>query len=734
MKRSYKKFLVCAVLLFSVTFICSDASIAQSSSAQKLTEVLPDNVVGFIATSGADELGPAFEKTILSQIWTDPGVQTFYKSIYKELTAKIELQVQDPNASKSVDTVLNFTRLVKTRPVIIGAAQKLTTEGPPIYGFAILDAGPRKAQIATALTKLESMADDGDIIEVKIGSATLHGPKDTKGVPGYWGWIGNYLVFAINDGEGLAIRYLQDAPKDRPKPNYLQKVKSNNDALAVYINIQKTINLLGTVTKAEGDEKEVAVVEAVFKEIGFDKVKTVSSRIGFDGPDLVVNELIEVPQPRTGLFVCFNTIDMDIFDMVDERAMNATAFDCNMVGIYDTVIKAIKAAAGEDFDKVEEEIAEMEEELNFKIRDGLLESLKGEVLFYVLPGGIMPQSPQGGLILVAKLKNVKLWEDTVTALGKFAAEESDGMVQVSSQVQDGRTIQTLAVMPLAMVQIMPCWAISDDKVVIASNPTMCNLAIEQIKSGKKSIRSTEGFKKVTAKLPDNLTGLKYSDSKVQFNQMMTGLQQFWPMMTMVAAKAKLQLPFVLPSLTHIAEKMGPSCQYSWYDDQGFRSHYQGVGIEESIAAVAGGAIGVGIMMPALARTRNQAKRVVSMNNLKQLVLATIIYADDNDGIFPENLEQIKKYTNSSKVFESPVKPKDFNGPSYIYVQGHSTKTGTSPANGIIIYENPEYCDDKVNVAFLDGHVESMQRDRFLKTLKETYQRLGREMPEIKFKD
>ena len=39
----------------------------------------------------------------------------------------------------------------------------------------------------------------------------------------------------------------------------------------------------------------------------------------------------------------------------------------------------------------------------------------------------------------------------------------------------------------------------------------------------------------------------------------------------------------------------------------------------------------------------------------------------------------------------------------------------------------------INALFLDGHVEKMQKDRFLKALEATYKRLGREMPEIKFK-
>ena len=87
------------------------------------------------------------------------------------------------------------------------------------------------------------------------------------------------------------------------------------------------------------------------------------------------------------------------------------------------------------------------------------------------------------------------------------------------------------------------------------------------------------------------------------------------------------------------------------------------------------------------------------------------------------------YYGESKILESPLKPAGFEGPSYIYIKGHSPKAG-SPARKIVVYENPEYCRDKINALFLDGHVEAMQRDRFLKALEATYEGLGREMPEI----
>ena len=55
-----------------------------------------------------------------------------------------------------------------------------------------------------------------------------------------------------------------------------------------------------------------------------------------------------------------------------------------------------------------------------------------------------------------------------------------------------------------------------------------------------------------------------------------------------------------------------------------------------------------------------------------------------------------------------------------------------PGN-ILVYENPEFCSDKINVLFLDSHVQAMKADEFLRELEATYKRLGRKMPEVKFK-
>jgi len=645
MVRSGSTLFFCVVLLSSVGLMLSNAAVAAISPTDELVKVLPDDVLGFIATGGGDSLKADFEKSVLGRMWHDQGVKTFRDSIKKELLGKLEQEIDDPEAAEAIDSVRSLAKLILARPIIAGVAQKQAGDGPPVYGFVILDAGPRKAEIASALRHMESLADEGDIVEVEIGSAKMHAPDGTGDLSVYWGWVGSHFMIAVNDRDGLAMKHVS-APR-ATAPGYLKNLPGSGDALAVHGDFAKIGALVKAVAGQGQVPEEFGIVLAVLKELGLNNIKSGSARIGFAGPDVVSNSLLEMPAPRTGLFANLKTIDVSMFDMVDAGAMSATAVNCDLAGVYDTVIGAVKTVAGENFAEVKQMIAAAEAELNFKIRGGLLESLSGETIFYALPSGFSTQSPMGGLVFIAKLEDAKLLEQTLGAIGKLAAEKSGGMVQVSSQVQGERTVHTWAIMPLAMVQIMPTWTVVGDKVVIASSPVVSSLAVKQIESGTTSIRSTDGFKRATAELPGNLVSLKYGDSKLQFNQVMTSVQQFWPMATMAASNAGLKLPFVLPNLSHIAEDMGPSCQYSWFDAQGLRSRYRGTGIEVSLGAVAGGAVGLGVMMPALVRVRGvagKAKRTQAKAHIATLSMALEMFQLDC-GRYPDDAEGLAALSN-----------------------------------------------------------------------------------------
>lgn len=61
------------------------------------------------------------------------------------------------------------------------------------------------------------------------------------------------------------------------------------------------------------------------------------------------------------------------------------------------------------------------------------------------------------------------------------------------------------------------------------------------------------------------------------------------------------------------------------------SRRRGFTLIELLVVIAVIAVLMAILMPALNRAREQGKRTVCMNRLKQLTLAWIMYADDNDG-------------------------------------------------------------------------------------------------------
>jgi len=730
---------VILVLALSFTFVCPMKAEAATSAAEKLLTVMPDNVVGFVATSGGDELKPTFEKTILGRIWYDPDVQNFYQSIEKELLGKGKQEKPDPNTARIPEIVMDVMDLIKLvvkRPIVIGTAYREAKAGPPAYGFAILDAGPRKVEIASAIAKVEALVGKGGIVEVEVGGIEMHGPKDPGGLPGYWGWVGNYFVFAINDGNGLAMKYLK-GKYTRLAPGYLKNVLGAGDALVVYIDCEKVSNILEAARGMERDADEFNTAKTVIRELGFANIKTLTTRIGFSGFNMVGNELIKLQGSRTGLLANLGSVDLSMFDMVDAGAVNAAVINCDIGGIYDTIMRAIKAASpNEVYPEMQKDITDFESEAKLKIRKGLLESLAGPMAFYTLPAGVMMDAPNGGVVIIAKLKNVWLWEKTVTALADFAKAESEGMLQISPQVQEGRTFHCWVIPPLAMMQIIPTWTIVDNHVVIGSSVALCNKAVKQVvsaKTGGNSIRTTEGYREAAAKLPTNLIYFSYTNSKLQFNQMMIRLQQFWPMIMMVAGKQGVKLPFMLPSLGHIAKDMGPSCQYCWFDAEGLRSRYQGPGIEPGLVTLAGGALGASILMPALAKARESARQAVSLSNLHQIALCLKLYSDDHNGKLPNTLEEtMPNYCPDSKLFESPRKPKSFTGPSYIYIP-HETPNVKKACYYVIVYENPEFCSDKISVLFLDYSVRAMRQQEFLKALEETYKFLGREMPEIKFK-
>jgi prepilin-type processing-associated H-X9-DG protein len=135
-----------------------------------------------------------------------------------------------------------------------------------------------------------------------------------------------------------------------------------------------------------------------------------------------------------------------------------------------------------------------------------------------------------------------------------------------------------------------------------------------------------------------------------------------------------------------------------------------------------------IMMPALAQARFQAQRIVCANNLKQLGLATIMYANDNNSKYPTSdkwCDLIEQYHKNDKLYVCPSAEQgkcnyaiNKNLPEYSTLSKRASelvllfesKPGWNRSGGPELLTTENHRGEGCNVVFCDGHVEFVKTE------------------------
>ena len=118
----------------------------------------------------------------------------------------------------------------------------------------------------------------------------------------------------------------------------------------------------------------------------------------------------------------------------------------------------------------------------------------------------------------------------------------------------------------------------------------------------------------------------------------------------------------------------------------------------------------GLLLPALSRARDAARKAQCMNNLKQIGLAMEMQTHDK-GVMPKGLKELLEsgLIADPKAFQCPGAEEDASGQpfrcDYIYVGGSMS----DPPNRIIVVDKPGNHPDGGNALYRDCHV------KFIKT-------------------
>lgn len=693
--------------------------LSAAADLETLALKCPSGTIGIIATSGTDDFGPAFQNSILGQIISDPQVKSFLDQLSTSLS-KTNNDWNGPQAK----TYIDFAKLVFRSPSIL--AMRIDPENLSadptlvLISKTVTDPGEFNTAMENMLKpQLESTKMQKQVIN---GSTVYLSASPNQCEPFYLAQTGNFFVVAVNDKD---MGMLSNGGSNVELAAILQQVPPSQEAIIAYFDMQKIISFL---EKESGEDAQK--IRAVLQSLGLSDLQYSLMHSGFEGSGIVVQSRMKVSTGQ-GIWNALSPADRSLFNYVDPKAMQACAAHVDPEVVYDTILHAL-LQAGPETAIVPAKIAQAEALLDFKIRDDLLANIEGSFLGYMLPAYASPELLSGGYVMLARLKDAQKVETCLLHLGNVIQSIGQQQVQVTSQQSaDGKPIHIWAVTVMAMAQIIPSWAIEGDTLIFTSHPNLTKNVMARVASGQQdSIASDPRFETLLKTVPADAFVISLTDSQASARQLMQGLQQVWPMLNIGLIQQGIQLPIMLPSIeSHIA-KMEPGLRYSRKTADGIENYYQGTGLEVSMGGAVGAGMAAAIVMPALSKTKQVAQRTVSATNLKSIGLASIVYANDHEGRYPSNLEDlIAEADLSAKSLENPRKLPGCEGPDYVLVQGLTNKAVVE--NMVLAYENPACVgDDKVNVLYADGHVAVESQEALKLNLQKTYEHLGKPMPDV----
>jgi prepilin-type processing-associated H-X9-DG protein len=359
----------------------------------------------------------------------------------------------------------------------------------------------------------------------------------------------------------------------------------------------------------------------------------------------------------------------------------------------------------------------------------VLGALGDEWAYYIAPE-ITGRGPIG-LVVVNRLKDPAKAEAASRKLTTFANDaiakqmhDPNAHITFKQTKVDGVTVDYLAI-PF----VTPSWVIKDGNLYVGLYPQVVAQAASHSANGGKSLLDNPSF----VELRKRLGGQKAVS--IQFYDLPKSAPTSYQVWLLLSSFAKFGDVFgvdtpatLLPPLGTLAQHLGVAGGVTWVDDAGW--HYRSIVPFPGSTTLASEAAGLmdlqttpvllSIMLPSLSRAREQANRIKSAANLRQIGMAAMLYANAHKGKLPDELSQTLEFDLSPQVFVNPRTSTSLPGglegeavkrwvnesSDYVYAgKGMKLTTVRDAADTVLAFEKPEGLSDGLNFLYVDGHVD-----------------------------
>jgi hypothetical protein len=572
-------------------------------------------------------------------------------------------------------------------------------------------------------------------------------------------------AFAVGDVVSLAINYAPDqmalAGGADARPSAIAGEAAFKSAIAqvdadpvlfAYVNPKQiTAAIKSQLSPRELGSAEFKKTEQLLSELGLDRVGAIAfsgtfknkmwqermfvegaSRKGLasllESKPFSTELLSRIPASSTSV----STFRFDPVKLVAEARRAATAVDPKWGEMVDMGTGAVTMAVGAN------------------LENDILAPLGDEWVVYNSPevGG----NDFYGSVVINKLDKPMDAKTALASLSIFLSNTGRTFTRNESFKIAGSSIKVddMTIYYLATPLVAPAWTIKDGYLYIGFYPQSVVAAARYAGEG---IQKRSEFAEAMGRLEQtDIVGMQFVDVKSKLPDGYSTVRLITR--SLLGASDMFAVPapeMILPTLPTMLRETSAAAGVTWTDDAGLHGKwieaYPGsstiAGASVMDALTNNSAMAISVLLPSLNRAREAANRIKSASNMRQILLGSIMFANDNRGAFPNELGQLVegKYLTGPDVFVNPrtgnEPPRQLAGnpqltadwinseSDYVYL-GKGRNAAKTNADAILIYEYPSNLDEGINVGFADGSVTFIRYE----VLEETFKASGLKAPDI----
>jgi len=549
--------------LFSLCSISAIALLAAPATAQGILPYLPKKTMVAISAPDLSMSMSEFQQMPVAKMWAEEEVQTFVADVLEMAKEKInEGLEQAREMHKAGHLPVDPDEVMKLR--LNGGTLAVTEMGigmgdfGPLPKFGVVlhldfgdSAGTWNKLIQMGLGILQQQAgNDVEMTDSKIGEVQMMSlaPRGVEGLEMGLNvaMIPNGIIIGTlaSDVRGIVENMNNKTAALTTAPGYQAATKRMTTAgaeLEFFMAPDALVDFgMSALKMLQEEERDFAVVdldgvERALKAMGMRNLGTMAATSTYEDGKCVSRAFHA--SGKAGTAAAPKTVDKGFLKWVPKDAVSFSAGTLDVASIYDTLLKGLQAYDEDFAQQALAQLAEMEKQLGFSVRNDLFGSLGDHYISWSMPMGTISSMPE-----VAMLMKVENQEKLVGAL-KNLVRLTQGMVEIEEGKKRGVTAYELTInfdpsngMGFNIFDMMrPTFAFKDGYMVVGFSVSDIKRVFKRMDredDPKGDIRGNKEFAAVAQMIPAGVSRMAFTDWKATFEsyyQIGTGVLAFVPM-------------------------------------------------------------------------------------------------------------------------------------------------------------------------------------------------------------